>query len=90
MRRASDSVELSWSLLGSGLGVMAAVWALLDLLRHVVGHRVDRSVTDVWVTARQLAQNTQTLHILNATQKRAVALVEELEHHREQAGGRKG
>lgn len=80
-------LELSWPLLGAGLGVTAAVWALLDLNRHLVGHTVDGQVTKAWIAARQVAQNTQALHILNATQERAHDLVAELEQHRDLMGG---
>lgn len=65
-----------------GLVVAGVVWTLLEALRRAaVG--VDRSVDDVWTAGKRLAQNTQTAHLLNGTRAGGVALLEELERHRD-------
>ena len=88
MRRARRDDVLSWRLLGAALITELAVWALLETIRRLVGGRLYARVTKVWIAARQLAQNTQALHTLNATQRRSVELVEELERHHATAAGR--
>lgn len=67
---------------GAGFAALLAVWGLLDLLRHLIGHTLDGNVTRAWVAARQLAQNTQALQHVKSTRKRAAELAEELERHR--------
>ena len=68
-----------------GLVVAVVVWALLELLRRAAVD-VERSVEDVWTAGKRLAQNTQTAHLLNGTRDGGVALLEELERHREATG----
>lgn len=83
---------------GAGFVALVAVGGLLGLLRHLIGRggtinpnvgpkSIDNSVTRLWVTARQLAQNTQALQHVKTTRERAAALVEELERHHQPTGG---
>jgi hypothetical protein len=88
MRRPRGEPLLTWRLLGAALVAELAVWGLLELIRRLVGQRLYARVTKVWIAGRQLVQNTQALHTLNATQRRAAELVEELERHQQAAGGR--
>ena len=69
-----------------GLVVAVVVWALLEILRRSAVD-VERSVEDVWTAGKRLAQNTQTAHLLTGTRDGGVALLEELERHREATGG---
>lgn len=77
---------LWWITLGVALGVALLVWLLLELLRRTVVE-VDRAVNEVWTAGKQLAQNTQTTHLLNTTKARGGELVEELDRHRAGGGG---
>lgn len=77
---------LWWITLGAALGVALLVWLLLELLRRTVAD-VDRAVNQVWTAGKQLAQNTQTTHLLNTTKARGGELVEELGRHRAGGGG---
>ncbi|HWC27272.1 MAG TPA: hypothetical protein VG474_11865 [Solirubrobacteraceae bacterium] len=88
MRRARREPVLSPRLLGAALVVELAVWVLLEVIRRLVGKRLYPRVTNVWIAGRQLVQNTQALHTLNATQRRSAELVEELERQQQPAGGR--
>lgn len=69
-----------------GLVVAVVVWALLEALRRAAVD-VERSVEDVWTAGKRLAQNTQAAHLLDATRDGGVALLHELERHRDLAGG---
>ena len=69
----------------AGLVVAVAVWALLELLRRSAVD-VERSVEDVWTAGKRLAQNTQTAHLLTGTRDGGVALLDELERHRNPTG----
>jgi hypothetical protein len=79
--------QAAWSVsLAVGLVVALVVWALLEALkRTVLG--VERAVGDVWTMGKRLAQNTSTTYLLEATRKRGVELLGELEEHRGPAGG---
>jgi hypothetical protein len=72
--------------LGVGLVVALVVWALLEILRRSAVD-VEKAVEDVWTAGKRLAQNTQTAHLLSGTRDGGVALLEELEHHRDLTGG---
>lgn len=72
---------LWWITLGAGLVVALLVWFLLEQLRRTVVD-VDRSVKEVWIAGKRLAQNTQTTHLLETTKERGGELVDELERHR--------
>lgn len=75
-----------WRLsLVAGFVVALVVWALLEALRRAAID-VDTAVQDVWTAGKRLAQNTQTAHLLNGTRAGGLALLEELEHHREPSG----
>jgi malonyl CoA-acyl carrier protein transacylase len=89
LRRLHREPPVTWRLLGAVLAAELAVWALLELIRRLVGQRLDERVTKVWIAGRQLVQNTQMLHTLNVTQQRAAELVEELERHQQPARGRR-
>ena len=69
----------------AGLVVAVAVWALLEALRRAAGD-VDHAGEDVWTAGKRLAQNTQTAHLLSGTRDGGVALLEELERHRDLTG----
>ncbi len=66
--------------------VAGAVWGLLEGVRRAAID-VERSVEDVWTAGKRLAQNTQAAHLLDGTRDGGVALLEELERHREANGG---
>ena len=90
MRRANPGLDpgeaARWRVsLGAGLVVAIVVWMLLELLRRAAVD-VERSVEDVWTAGKRLAQNTQTAHLLNGTRDGGVALLSELERHREPTG----
>ena len=86
-RGLSDRDAAAWraSLVG-GLVVAGAVWGLLEGVRRAAID-VERSVEDVWTAGKRLAQNTQAAHLLDGTRDGGVALLEELERHREANGG---
>ena len=69
----------------AGFVVALVVWGLLEALRRAAVD-VDRSVEDVWTAGKRLAQNTQVTHLLNGTRDGGVALLEELERHRDLTG----
>lgn len=69
-----------------GLVVALVVWGLLEALRRAAVD-VDHAVDDVWTAGKRLAQNTQTAHLLTGTRDGGVALLEELERHRDLTGG---
>lgn len=77
---------LTWRLLGAALVAELAVWALLDLIRHQVGIRLDAQVQRVWIAGRKVVQNTQALRSLAVTRRRTADLVEELERHQSTEG----
>ncbi len=88
MRRGVSDPDLAaWraSLVG-GLVVAGAVWGLLEALRRAAVD-VERSVEDVWTAGKRLAQNTQAAHLLDGTRDGGVALLEELERHRDASEG---
>ena len=90
MRRASPALDRAdaarWrASLAAGLVVAVVVWALLEILRRSAVD-VERSVEDVWTAGKRLAQNTQTAHLLDGTRDGGVALLEELERHRDLMG----
>ena len=68
-----------------GLLVALVVWGLLEALRRAAVD-VERSVEDVWTAGKRLAQNTQAAHLLGGTRDGGVALLEELERHRDLTG----
>ena len=74
-------MTLWWVTLGVGLVVALLVWALLEALRRTVVE-IDRAVNEVWTAGKKLAQNTQTVYLLNTTRTRGGELVEELDNHR--------
>jgi type II secretory pathway component PulF len=77
----SDSVvALWWIALGFLLVVAVVVWILLEVLRRTVV-KIDEAVERVWLTGKELAQQTQTAHLLHTTKTRGVELVEELHRH---------
>ena len=90
MRRGSPALDPAdaarWrASLVAGLVVAVVVWALLEILRRGAVD-VERSVEDVWTAGKRLAQNTQTAHLLNGTRDGGVALLSELERHRDLMG----
>ena len=86
-RGASDADVMAWRIsLGGGLVVAVAVWGLLEGLRRAA-QDVDEAVEAVWTSGKRLAQNTQTTHLLLGTREQGVALLEELERHRERGTG---
>ena len=82
----STNQTLWWVTLAVGLVVALVVWALLEALRRTV-LEVERSVDDVWIMGKRVAQNTATSHLLATTKERGGELLEELEQHRAPAGG---
>ena len=72
-----------WVTLGVGLVVALVVWALLEVLRRTV-HQVRESVDEVLSAGGQLAQNTWTVQLLQATKERGAELLQEL---RQGSGG---
>ena len=70
-----------WIALGVGLVVALVVWALLELLRRSVGN-VEKGVDEVLTLGGQVAQNTWTVQLLQATKARGVELLEEIQRHR--------
>lgn len=84
---ALSTNQTLWAVsLGVGLVVALVVWGLLELLRRTV-LEVERAVDDVWTMGKRLAQNTATSHMLLTTKERGGELLEELEQHRDPAGG---
>lgn len=83
--RDADAAAWRASLAG-GLVVAGAVWVLLEAVRRSVVD-VERSVEDVWTAGKRLAQNTQAAHLLDGTRDGGVALLAELEHHRDLTEG---
>lgn len=73
--------------LGVGLVVALVVWALLEMLRRAAVD-VESSVEDVWTAGKRLAQNTQAAHLLNGTRDGGVALLDEVQRHRDPTAGR--
>ena len=69
----------------AGLVVAVVVWVLLEALRRAVVD-VERAVEDVWTAGKRLAQNTQAAHLLTGTRDGGVALLRELERHRDLTG----
>jgi hypothetical protein len=83
-RRPGPAPDLAaWraSLVG-GVVVAGAVWGLLEALRRAAVD-VDEAVEDVWTAGKRLAQNTQATHLLTETRDGGVALLAELERHRD-------
>jgi type II secretory pathway component PulF len=76
----STNQGLWWITLGVGLVVALVVWFLLERLRREV-YEVDRSVSEVWIMGKRVAQNTSTTYLLSTTKERGAELVEELGHH---------
>ncbi len=56
--------------LGAGTLVALVVWGLLERLRRAVGV-VERDVSELWTTGKQVAQQTQAGHLLVAVSQRA-------------------
>jgi hypothetical protein len=81
----STNQTLWWITLGVGLVVALVVWVLLEALRRTVTE-VASNVEGVWAAGKQLAQNTQTTHLLETTAARGGELVEEVERHRARRG----
>jgi len=87
MRRTRADRDLAaWraSLVG-GVVVAGTVWGLLEALRRAAVD-VDESVEVLWTAGKRLAQNTQTAYLLDGTRDGGVALLEELERHRDGMG----
>ena len=77
----TDGVELAWSLgLVVGLVVAVVVWTLLEVLRRTV-RDVDDGVAAIWTAGKLVAQNTQTIHLLQTTKARGGDLLAELGEH---------
>lgn len=77
--RSRQAAERSWRVtLAGGVGVLAAVGGLLELLRRAV-RDVDDAVTRVWTAGKRLAQSTQAAHLLQTTKRQTAGLREELE-----------
>ena len=74
MRRGPDlnpADGRAWRLsLGAGALVALVVWGLLERLRRAVG-AVERDVSDLWTSGKQVAQQTQAGHLLVAVSQRA-------------------
>ena len=74
MRRATEldpADARAWRLsLGAGALVAVVVWGLLERLRRAVG-AVERDVSDLWTSGKQVAQQTQAGHLLVAVSQRA-------------------
>ena len=68
-----------------GLVVAVVVWGLLEVLRRSA-RDVERAVEDLWTAGKRLAQNTQAAHLLTGTRDGGVALLDELERHRDLTG----
>jgi len=82
-RRRPDPDLAAWrASLAGGLVAAVAVWGLLEALRRAAVD-VEESVEAVWTAGKRLAQNTQTAHLLTQTRDGGVALLEELERHRD-------
>lgn len=64
--------------LGAGLVVEVAVWGLLEWLRRTVDG-VEDAVDGVWITGKQVAQNTQAAHVLADTSAAAARLAAALD-----------
>lgn len=61
----------AWRLsLGAGALIALVVWGLLERLRRAVG-AVERDVSDLWTSGKQVAQQTQAGHLLAAVSQRA-------------------
>ena len=87
MRRSQAERDLAaWraSLVG-GVVVAGAVWGLLEALRRAAGD-VDESVDVLWTAGKRLAQNTQTAYLLDGTRDGGIALLQELDRHRDLMG----
>lgn len=85
-RRPAEPDHAAWrASLAGGVVVAGAVWGLLEALRRAAVD-VDTAVEDVWTAGKRVAQNTQTIHLLNGTRAGGVALLSELEHHRNLMG----
>ena len=86
-RRQAERDLAAWraSLVG-GVVVAGAVWGLLEALRRAAVD-VDESVEVLWTAGKRLAQNTQTAYLLDGTRDGGIALLEELERHRDLMGG---
>lgn len=81
-----DADVAAWrASLAGGLVVAGAVWVLLEGVRRSAAD-VERSVEDVWTAGKRLAQNTQAAHLLDGTRDGGVALLAELERHRDPTG----
>jgi len=86
----ASSVETAWWVtLAIALVVVLVVWFLLEWLRRTV-NEVERSVDDVWVMGKRVAQNTATTHLLGGTKGLSGELLEEVKRHGELAERRKG
>jgi uncharacterized protein HemY len=74
--------ETAWLItLVVGLVVAGVVWLLLELLRRTVLD-VERSLSELWIMGKRVAQNTATTHQLLVTRERAGELLAEVERHR--------
>jgi hypothetical protein len=83
---ALSANEIAWlGTLAVGLVVAIVVLALLEQLRRTV-LEVELAVTRVWTAGKQVAQNTQTTHLLETTRERGGQLLEEVERRRSPAG----
>jgi hypothetical protein len=71
--------------LGAGLVVEVAVWGLLEWLRRTVDD-VEEAVDAVWITGKQVAQNTQAAHVLADTSAAAARLADALDSTRSPEG----
>ena len=75
-----------WAIaLGLGLVVAAVAVVLLEtFLREI--HRIERGAGLVWTAGKQVARNTSTTWLLNATSERLDQLTEEAGRHADLLG----
>ena len=76
-----ETVTAWWATLAAGLVVAVVVWGLLEWLRRSVKD-VDEAVDEVWTAGKRLAQNTQAIHLLETTGRRAAELASGLREGR--------
>lgn len=76
----SEHVTFWWITLGMGLVVAIAVIVLLSLLVSFV-RDIDENLKDLWDTATRVAQNTSTTWMLHEADRRAQALLGEVQRH---------
>lgn len=75
-----------WVALTLGLVVAVVATVLLQLLLNQV-HRIERGAGQVWQAGKQVAGNTATTWLLDATASRLDDVIDEAGRHRELLGG---